>query len=219
MTLDIRKLSKKIRTKLDTDDLLILLDRAIELMPHELLPEIFSDFFDVNELSIDPEVPEESLLDAVRIFSQESMVGSYYDSFDVNSRNFMDKSRGTINWIAEFDRLMERCFDESTSTEPALLRESFELLFNLLDEIDECRDDIIFFADEGGSWQVGVSWNVILPCYSKVLAAVAKPKEYAQNIILLIKRYAKHDFDRHIQEALEVANPAQKKALKTAVAG
>lgn len=52
-----------------------------------------------------------------------------------------------------------------------------------------------------------------------MLAAVAKPKEYAQNIISLIKRYAKHDFDRHIQEALEVANPAQKKALKTAVAG
>ena len=34
---------------------------------------------------------------------------------------------------------------------PAELREAMDILFGLLDHIDECRDDVIFFADEGGS--------------------------------------------------------------------
>ncbi len=55
----------------------------------------------------------------------------------------MERSRGTINWIAEHERLMNRCLIESRDCNPEQMRQAFELLFNLLDEVDECRDDIL----------------------------------------------------------------------------
>jgi hypothetical protein len=114
--------------------------------------------------------------------------------------------------------LLDRCVDEIDSTEPASLREAFDLMFRLLDEIDECRDDIIFFADDGSSDEVADDWNVVLPCYFKILAKTVKPKEYVETVIPLIKKRSAYNFDTQIQSALKAANPAQKKALKAAVA-
>ena len=80
-------------------------------------------------------------------------------------------------------------------------------------EIDECRDNIIFFADEGGAWQVGVEWDEVLPCYFKVLAAVAQPNEYAQGVIKIINSHVNYNNDNYFKLALEVAKPPQKKVL------
>jgi hypothetical protein len=215
MAVNIQKLSKKIRANLDTEELLILLDRAIKLLPQEHLAEMFSGFFKLDE---DDDNSEEPLLAAIQLFFKESLNGAYYESFNVNSRNYMDKSRGTINFIDEYGRLLDRCVDEIESTEPASLREAFELMFQLLDEIDECRDDIIFFADEGGSSEIFYAWDKIFPVYFKVLAAIVKPKEYVETIIPLIKRHSAYNFDRHIQSALKAANPSQKKVIKAALA-
>jgi hypothetical protein len=37
----------------------------------------------------------------VKTFARARLAGEYYDSFDVNSKNFMEKSQGTTHWIAE----------------------------------------------------------------------------------------------------------------------
>lgn len=214
MTIDIQILRKKIRTNLETEELLSLLDRAVELIPQERLPELIVNFFDLDSLSLVDETSNQFLIDEVRNFYEESIAGIYYEDFRVNSRNFMDSSRGTINFIAEFRRLMQRCIDESESGNSVQVLEAFDLLINLLDEIDQCRDDIIFFADEGGAWQVGVDWNRVLPCYFRPLAVVAKPKEYAQRAIELVKEHADYQSDQCLQEALKIATPSQKKALK-----
>ncbi len=57
----------------------------------------------------------------------------------------------------------------------------FEVIFSLLRHIDECTDDILFFADEGGSWEVGVNWF-----------ADGRSSEYAQRIATLLNRHYKH---------------------------
>lgn len=215
MPIDKQVLRKQIRTELETEDLLALLDRAIELIPQEHLLELVEDFFDLDALSLVDEISKESLLDEVSVFSEESLAGVYYEDFDVHSRNFMDRSRGTINFIAEFHRLMQRCIDESDTGNPTEIRGAFEMLINLLDEIDDGHDDIIFFADEAGAWQVGVDWDEVLPRYFCSLAVVAKPKEYAQSIIGLIKKHVDYHSDQYLQQALKIASPAQKKALKT----
>ncbi len=212
MPIDISLLRDSIRTELEIEELLSLLDRAIELIPQERLPELIEGFFDLDLLSVD-ELSEQSLLDDVLEFHSDSLAGLYYDDFDVNSKNFMERSRGTINWMAEHERLMNRCLIESSSGNPEQIRQAFELLFNLLDEIDECRDDIIFFADEGGAWQVGVEWDEVLPCYFKVLAAVAQPSEYAESVIKIVKSHANYNSDNYFKLALEVAKPPQKKVL------
>ncbi len=98
------------------------------------------------------------VIDKVKAFEEASRRGEYYESFNVNSKNFMDKSEGTEEWIAECERLLEDLLGISCDGDPAEAREAFELLFGLLRRIDEGEDDIIFFADEAGSWQVGVDW-------------------------------------------------------------
>ncbi len=213
MPIDIRKLRDYIRTELDTEELLNLLDRAIELIPKDQLPELIEGFFD-PDLLIVAEGSEQSLLKDIKGFHVNSLAGVYYEDFRVNSKNFMDKSRGTINWIAEYERLMERCTEEDMAGKPDQLRQAFELLFNLLDEVDECRDDIIFFADEGGSWQVGVDWETVLPLYFQTLAMVAKPKEYAEKVIKIVKSHVNYNSKDYFKQALESAKPSQRKELK-----
>ncbi len=213
MPIDISLLRDSIRTELEIEELLSLLDRAIELIPQERLPELIEGFFDLDLLSVD-ELSEQSLLEDVLEFHSNSLAGLYYDDFEVNSKNFMERSRGTINWIAEHERLLNRCMIESSQGDPEQMRQAFEKLFNLLDEIDECRDDIIFFADEAGAWQVGVEWDDVLPCYFTVLAAVAQPSEYAEGVIKIVKSHANYNSDNYFKLALEVAKPPQQKVLK-----
>ncbi|MGB5711733.1 MAG: hypothetical protein WBM44_12600, partial [Waterburya sp.] len=202
MPIDISLLRDSIRTELEIEELLSLLDRAIELIPQERLPELIEGFFDLDLLSVD-ELSEQSLLEDVLEFHSDSLAGLYYDDFEVNSKNFMERSRGTINWIAEHERLMNRCLIESREGDLEQMRQAFELLFNLLDEVDECRDDIIFFADEAGAWQVGVEWDEVLPCYFKVLAAVGQPSEYASGVIKIVKSHANYNSDNYFKLALE----------------
>ena len=212
MPIDISALRQSIR-ELDTDELLLLLDRAVDLIPQEQLPKLLEGVLDLDSFRVD-EAAVKSLLKEVRDFQEESLAGVYYESFRVNSRNFMDQSRGTINWIAKFRRLMHRCLEECQGGESAQIRQAFEALFELLDEIDECRDDIIFFADEAGSWQVGVDWEKVLPAYFLVLTDEAKPKAYAQSVIKLVREHANYDRDKHLKTALQLAKPGRRKALK-----
>ena len=53
-----------------------------------------------------------------------------------------------------------------------------DILLGLLNHMDQGHDDIIFFADEGGSWQVGVDWPKVLPVWFKVLSVTAEPEEW-----------------------------------------
>src|SRR5438093_5397812 len=59
---------------------------------------------------------------------------------------------------------------------PTEVRQAMDILFGLLNHIDKGDDDVIFFADEGGSWQVGVDWAKVLPVWFKVLSATAEPE-------------------------------------------
>ncbi len=217
MPIDISLLRELLRNELEIEELLNFLDRAIELLPEERLPELIEGFFDPDLLKVE-ELSEQSLLEEVEDFHSDSLDGLYYEDFEVNSKNFMERSRGTMNWIAQYNRLMKRCQKESSKGKPEEICQAFERLFNLLEEIDECRDDIIFFADEAGSWQVGVEWDEVLPCYFKILGAVAEPVEYAEGVIKLVKSHADYDSDKYFKLALELSKSPQKKVLKARLA-
>ncbi len=216
MPIDPNDLRKSIRNELDTEDLLNLIDRAMELIPQERWPEWVDEFFDLDLLSVD-EINESSILEEVNDFYEESVAGLYYEDFAVNSKNFMEQSRGTINWIRECNRLIKRCVQETEKGEekPESIRESLEKLFSLLDELDKGNDEIIFFADEGGSWQVGVDWEDVLPSYFKIMSEVAEPKEYAESVIKIVKSQVNYSSKEYYELAFKTANSAQKKALKS----
>lgn len=151
----------------------------------------------------------------VRAFHEATMRGDYYESFDVNSKNVMDTSKGTEAFMAEFDRLVSKCIRALEAQGPeAPLRESFELLFGLLRYIDECNDDVIFFADEAGAWQVGVDWRVVLPAYFQCLAdTAASPDEFAREVHRAIRDFAEYERPRYFTAASRVASTEQKAAL------
>jgi len=93
------------------------------------------------------------------------------------------------------------------------LRYAFEVIFSLLSQIDECTDDILFFADEGGSWEVGVDWKKVLPAWFRALSATVGPSEYVRRIATLLNRHYKHGCVEMLVEAGRMATPAQRQAL------
>src|SRR5205807_91842 len=102
---------------------------------------------------------------------------------------------------------------------PAEVLEAMDILFGLLDHIDECRDDVIFFADEAGSWQVGVDWEKALPAWFKVLSATAGPEEYAKRITTLLSSHYTYGRDKMLAIAHQTATPEQREALAKAESG
>ena len=197
------------------DDLLLLLDRAIGLVPRTKLPKLVDGLADPGQFEPEGSTGKD-LLETVRRFQEASERGDYYEGFDVNSKNFMEMSRGTETWIAECERLFARCAEQVSRGRHAEMREAFEILFGLLRRIDEGTDDILFFADEGGSWLVVVAWEKVLPAWFESLVPATNPEEYAEAVVGVIDEFDDSHRNKHLREARRVASPAQKKALRGA---
>ena len=198
--------------KLDGADLLVLLDRAIDLLPASKLPKLLEDYAWPRDLRSDGSAPA-GLLEAVGRFRESSLRGEYREDFRVNSRNYREMSKGTRRWIAECQRLLDRCVDASRGDRHLETRTAFELIFDLLLRIDDGGADIIFIADEAGSWQVGVSWRTVMPAWFRALAATSPPNEYASAVHGMISYFAHYEADKLLPRARSVATAEQKAAL------
>jgi len=209
--IDRDKLRGAIR-RMSGEEIYYMLDDACDLLPDDKLAELAGGYLDLKKLQPDgqdkPDLPA-----AVRAFEKASLAGEYYEDFDVNSRNFMETSAGTRGWIAEFVRLMNRCVAAAEKEDLGRLRQPFDILFGLLDHIDEGRDDVIFFADEGGSWQVHVEWEEVLPVWFRILSATAGPEEYVEGVTLVVGNHCSYRKEALLAEAKETGTPAQRKAM------
>jgi hypothetical protein len=202
--------------RMDDEIVRSLLDDAIDLLPQTKLIKLIEHYVDPSDLRPDRR-RKGVLLTDMKEFQRASLNGEYYESFRVNSKNFMDMSRGTEVWIDECNRLLDCCIAESANGDTAETRDAFEIIFSLLEHIDdECLDDIIFFADEAGSWQVGVEWNKVLPAWFKCLSETAEPELYACRIVEIVDKFDDHNRAKHLAAARRIATPAQKKALRGA---
>jgi len=158
---DLDKLRVALR-RMSRGNLLMIAERAIEIVPKAKLQALIGDMVRLDDLAAGKRGAG-PLLDEVRKFHAAGLAGEYYESFNVNSKNFMDKSEGTEAFIAEFDRLLTKCIRAAAKQPQGPVREAFDLLFALIRQIDQDPDSVIFFADEAGSWQVGVDWREALP--------------------------------------------------------
>lgn len=209
--LDREKLRAAIR-KLGDESVFYMLGEALNLLPQAKLLKLAKRYLDTSKLQPDGK-PKGTLLADVKAFQKTSLSGEYYESFSVNSKNYMEKSKGTRAWISNCHRLLDRCVRQAKKGNPAEVRQSFDIIFGLLDHIDECLEDIIFFADEAGSWQVGVDWEKVLPAWFKVLSATVEPKEYAGRIIGLLDRHYNYGRNKMLAAARKTATPAQREAF------
>lgn len=209
---DLEKLRVALR-RLKREDLLTVVERAIEIVPRTKLQVLVGDMVHLDDLT-GGRRGSASLLDEVRKVHEDSLAGEYYESFNVNSKNFMDKSEGTETFIAEFDRLLGKCVRASAKRSLGPVREAFELLFDLLRRIDEDPDSVVFFADEAGSWQVGVDWREALPAYFQCLASGTSGEEFASEVDRTITDFADYMRPKHLAAARRVASAEQKAALR-----
>jgi hypothetical protein len=208
--IDRAKLRAAIR-KLGDEYVYYMLDEALDLLPDAKLAKLVGQYIQLVRLR--PDAPTKNdLFGDVAEFARASLAGEFYESFSVNSKNCMDKSNGTRAWIAECRRLLDRLIPAAKATPPKVA-EGFETIFGLLHRIDEGNDDIIFFADEGGSWQVGVDWRKVFPAWFACLAKTATHEEYARRVVEVIDEFERHDRDKYLAVARRVATPAQRKAL------
>ncbi|MBN1675387.1 MAG: hypothetical protein JXR37_30380 [Kiritimatiellae bacterium] len=191
-----------------------MLDEAIDLLPPTKLAKLLKSYIALDEVRTDSEVTE-TLLDAVRRFQKESLAGRYYQSFNVNSKNYREMSKGTRVWIADCTRLLGDCVKAVSRKQHQEARQAFEILFDLLRKIDEDPDSIVFFADEAGAWQVGCDWRTIMPAWFKCLSATAAdPAEYAAEVIRSVHDLVGYDHDKHLAVAARVATSDQRRVLK-----
>lgn len=211
--IDRQKLRAFVR-KLDEGAIYELLDRAIELLPASKLATLVDGYASPDTLKGDG-ASKETLLSQVRDFHASALRGDHYDAFAVNSRNYTSKSRGTQRFIADFHRHLDACIAASRKQATRQhAKESFELLFDLLRQIDECRIDIVFFADEAGAWQVNVRWPKVLPAYARCLSAAADPEEFATGIARVMETLSPWERDTTLPLVRKSATKQQNAALQ-----
>lgn len=212
--IDLPKLHAAIQG-LSDKQVLYMLEEAIDMLPPAQLIKLVKPFVGLAKLRPDSK-DKGRLLTQVKAFEKASLADEYYETFNVNSKNYREKSAGMRTWIAECERLLDRCVAEAGRSDPAEVCQAFEILFALLDRIDEDPDHIVFFADEGGSWQVGVDWEKVLPAWFACLAATTEPQEYARRVVEMIEEHDSDDKDKLLAKARRVATPEQRKALRGA---
>lgn len=209
---DLERLRRALRA-MRRGDLLIIAERATELIAQAKLGALFEGFVRIDAQTKVNGAPV-PLWEEVQKFHMAALAGKYYQDFWVNSHNFMERSAGTDAFIAEFNRLLGKCLRAADTGPPGAVREAFELLFGLLRHIDEAADDVIFFADEAGSWQVGVDWRTVFPAYFRCLAEAATADEFATNVDRAIADFAEYERPRHLAAARKVASATQRAALR-----
>ncbi len=192
----------------------LILDDTIDLLPLSKPHKIAKKCVEQKHRSVEADPPTNpGLLADVKAFEKASLAGEFYRSFSVNSRNSMEKSSGTLAWITKFLRLLAECADKAKKGDPKEVRECMDILFSLLDFIDRGYPEIVFFADEAGSWQVGVDWAKILPVWFTVLSATAEPDEYSQRVVAMVSRHYNYGRAEMLRIARRVATPSQRQAL------
>lgn len=217
--IDRSKLRDALRT-IGDEYVFYMLDEAIDLLPSNKLVNLVGQYIRLDRLRPDPgaHATKPSLLEEVRAFDAASRAGKYYVSFNVNSKNCMETSSGTRAFIAECRRQLDRCVAQATRGASADTREAFDTIFALLRHIDEGQDDVVFFADEGGSWQVGVDWKKVFPTWFRCLSRSANAEDFASAVVATVDAFEEHQRETYFAAARQVASAPQRGALDICVA-
>lgn len=208
--IDLNAVRSELRT-MDRGRLLIIAERAIELMPETQLGALLSDFMRLTAQPAEAGNASASLPEEVRAFYDAAMAGQYYETIEVNNRGRPEQSHGTDAFIAEFHRLLHKCIRAADQDVASEVCESFEFLFRLLRRIDEGCDDVL--VDEGSSSDVGVNWRTALPAYFNCLTKMSSPMDFARTVDEAIADFVAYDQPWYRDMASNVANNTQRIAL------
>jgi hypothetical protein len=190
-----------------------MLADALEVLSDDQLASVVGRYIPLEQLRRDGPAAAIDVLADVKRFAQASLRRDYYEEFRVDSRNCTDLSRGTMVWISDFNRHLDRCIGEAETAKLEIVIEAFELLFDLVRRIDSGTVDILFFADEGGSWLFGIDWPKTVAAYASCLGRELAPGEFAAKTVAVIDEFARHDRVRLIEVASRAVPSSHRDAL------
>jgi len=156
-----------------------------------------------------------AVLEEVRAFHEDALDGRYFETFNVNSKNYMEKSKGTRKFIADFRRLGASVGTMTRAGAHAEAAEAYELLLDLHRRVDDV-EDIIFLADEHGAWQVGFRWRQHVADWFAALAATRSPEAYAAKVLDIIAVLGSQEAEPMLAAARNAGSPAQRRSLRGA---
>ena len=185
--LDRQQIRRAVR-QMGNEHIFYLLDDAISLLSEAQLRQLLAPYANPDQFIVQ-EAQQKDLLTEVLAFQKSSLAGEYYEEPPIAVRKWSENSGATLCWIADFRRLLGRCAAETSSASGTDVSRAFEILFGLLDRLDDGTGGGIFFAEEGGSWMVGVDWKKVLPVWFRVLAATAASAEFARRAETMIRRH------------------------------
>jgi hypothetical protein len=197
----------------NTSVLLKLLDLAYDQMNMEQCKAVFGKIV----LEVPPEpVDGEDLLDQIDDFFRESLSGSYYAPFNINSKKFMDVPEETEQWFEQLGDFLKASMQLTSQSNHLHATFCFRELYSLIDKL-ESGDEIVF-GDEIGSWMIPGDEKQYLSAYLTSLAAVSSPEELAIVTIPLLQRDSRHSLAGQVYtSAQKVANDEQRAHLAAEV--
>jgi len=189
-----------------------MLDDALDLLPPARLEQLVGRYLRHDDLrpiagGTKRDSPSNLRTD-VEEFAVASRRGDYFEAFDVNSKNCTEQSNGTMAWIAECNRLLDRCVALSTrKRDIGDVAASFEVLFDLIDDAGSFDFDIVFFADEGGTYEFGIRWSTVMEAWFVSFALhSSRDGSYKQRVAAIIERGGELAGEAHQRMARTVRN-------------
>ncbi len=208
-----RELVREEVQHLDRGALLIVVDRALDLLSDEQLLKALDRTIAAEALAATSERLE-SLVELAQRFSDECLAGEYYEDHNPRHWHESDLSPGTERFIADCHRLLDRCIDTAEHADHEASQAALQLIFSVMRAIDMGGDDILFFVDDGGPWQFGIDWRRVLDTWFDCLVETADPTEFAEAATLAVNDFAL-PFERSqlLDRASEMATEPQQLAL------
>jgi hypothetical protein len=175
---------------LDREALLVVLIRVLSTAPAGAVRGTFPDYrLTCLEDRQDP-TEGKTLTQAVQEFCESAKRGDYYQELWLGARHSSMKSSKTEEFGALLTLLFDGCVAEAESGDSAEVCKAYELLFDLLRDIDRCETDIVFWADEPGTWQLGVDWTRVLSPYFRCLRSIVTLQEFGERANAVIGEFA-----------------------------
>jgi hypothetical protein len=172
VTTDLAQLRACLR-KMSQQTLFAMLDDAVGLLPKAKLDLLVRRYISAERLQIEPPNSGPTLRAEVNDFVERSRRGDYFEAFNVNSKNCTEQSNGTTAWIADCNRLLDKCVARAKlKRSRSETLEAIERLLDIVDLAASCEEDVVFFADEGGLWSFDVDWKAVSKAWGTCAAHV-----------------------------------------------
>jgi hypothetical protein len=127
-------------------------------------------------------------------------------------------SEAGLRAIAKGQVPLARIMDDGRP-KPSLLEviRAFEILAGMVERIDD-GEELLFFADDCGSWLFGEDWEEILPAWFRSASATVGPDAFAERVRSVVVAHGAYMRPKVLAMARKAANPDQRRVLGALVA-